>query len=135
MHERLKRITTDAGLPFVERELRPNSRRALEASEYARSQGKHDEFHKIVFNKLYGYGQDIHDWKVLRAAATESGIDADEMQREVENGKYREELNNLLAEVQALDITIVPTYIINGKYSIVGDQRYEEFIRIIQWTD
>jgi predicted DsbA family dithiol-disulfide isomerase len=54
------------------------------------------------------------------------------MQREVESGKYREVLNKKLAEGPAQNINAVPTYIINGKYSIIGAKPYEEFKRIIE---
>ena len=43
---------------------------------------------KVVFRKVYAEGQDPSQWDVLRSAAEEVGLDAEEMQREVENEKY-----------------------------------------------
>ena len=133
MRERLKQLAGSYGLPFVESGIRPDSRRALEASEYAQVQGKNEEFHRLVFKKLFGDGQDIHDWTVLKAAATESGLDPDEMQREVESGKYFEVLNKKLTEAQALNVNAVPTFIINSRYLVEGAQPYEEFKRLIEY--
>jgi len=133
MRERLKQLANSYGLPFVESGIRPDSRRALEASEYAQAHGKNEEFHRAVFKKLLGEGQDIHDWSVLRAAAQESGLDGDAMQREVESGKYLEILNEKLAEAQALDVNAVPTYIVNGTYLIEGAQPFEEFKRLFDY--
>ena len=81
-NERLKQMAHAAGLEMVQPDVIPNSRRALEATEYAREQGKHEQFHRAVFNKFYGEGQDINQWSVLRAAAEEAGLDPDEMDPE-----------------------------------------------------
>jgi predicted DsbA family dithiol-disulfide isomerase len=130
-HERLDQMARAAGLEMVHPDLIPNSRRALEASEYARRQGKHEDFHRIVFDKFYGGGHDIHEWTVLRAAAQEAGLDADQMEREVEGGKYRAALDAEIEEAYALGITAVPTYVLDDKYAIVGAQPYEAFERVL----
>lgn len=106
---------------------RYSSRRALEASEYAREQGKHEDFHQIVFRKYYGEGQNVYSWDVLRAAAEEAGLDADEMQRETDNGKYRSSVDMHVARAKQMGITGVPAYILNDKYAILGAQPYEVF--------
>ena len=65
MSERLQRMAQEMGREMVIPDRIPNSRRALEVSEYAREQGKHDEFHRVVFQKFYGEGQDMSNWAVL----------------------------------------------------------------------
>lgn len=126
-NERLKEMARAAGLEMVTPEVIPNSRRALEASEYAREQGQHEKFHRVVFRKFYGEGQDIGRWDVLRAAAEEVGLDAEAMQRETEAGKYRAAVDEQVAEAYALGVTGVPTYILDDRYAIVGAQPYEVF--------
>ncbi len=125
--QRLEQMAHAAGMEMVFPEHIPNSRRALEATEYAKGQGKGEEFHGAVFQKLYGEGQDIGRWDVLRSAAREVGLDADVMQREIESGTYTADLEAQIAEKFSLGITGVPTYIINDEYSIVGAQPYEAF--------
>jgi len=125
--ERLRQMAQAAGVEMVFAEHIPNSRMALEASEYARERGRHEEFHKIVFRKFFGEGQDISKWEVLRWAAEEAGLDPDEMQRETEAGKYRPAVEAQAAEAYALGISGVPTYILNDRYAIVGAQPYEAF--------
>ena len=124
---RLKRVAHKVGLEMVMPEMIPNSRRALEAAEYARERGQHAAFHVAVFRKLYGEGQNIGQWDVLRAVAEEVGLDPDVMQREVERGKYRATVDAHIAEARGLGITGVPTYILNDQYAIVGMQPYEVF--------
>jgi predicted DsbA family dithiol-disulfide isomerase len=130
-HEQLKQMAHAAGMEVVFADYVPNSRRALEATEYARAQGKDLEFHRIVFRKFYGEGQDISKWEALRAAAQEAGLDADAMQRETESGKFTAGFDAQIEEAYSLGITGVPTYILNDKYAIVGAQPYEVFKRAI----
>ena len=125
--DRLKQMARANGLEMVTPGRIPNTRRAHEATEYARKHGRGEEFHRVVFRQFYGEGQDINRWDVLRAAAEEVGLDPDAMQREVEEGRYRAEVEAQLAEAHALGITGVPTYILNDRYAIVGAQPYEVF--------
>jgi predicted DsbA family dithiol-disulfide isomerase len=129
---RLKQMATAAGLEMVFATRLPNTRIAHEATEYAREKGKQMEFHRVVFDKFYGKGEDISHWDVLREAALQVGLDADEMQREVEAGKYTEAVNALVEEAQEIGVTGVPTYVLNGRYAIVGAQPYEAFLKALQ---
>ena len=130
-NERLKQMAQAAGLEMVQPEVIPNSRRALEATEYAREQGKQEDFHRVVFRRFYGEGQNINDWKVLRAAASEVGLDPEAMERETERGKYHETVQAQIEEAQALGVTGVPTYVLDDKYAIVGAQPYPAFERVL----
>ena len=132
IYERLQKIADDNSYPLVRLDNLPNSRRALEASEYARAHGKHEKFHRVVFQKLYGEGQDIGKWEVLRSAAQEVGLDADEMQFETEAGNYRDVLDMQLEKANALGIHAVPTYIINDKYPVEGAQSFEVFESVLK---
>jgi len=125
--ERLRQMAHATGLEMVTPSRIPNTRLAHEATEFARVHGKGEEFHRVVFRKFYGEGQDIGRWEVLRAAAEEIGLDAEAMQREVDSGTYRAAVENQVAEAYHLGITGVPTYILDDKYAIVGAQPYEVF--------
>lgn len=130
--QRLKEMARESGREMVLREWTPNSRRALEASEYAREQGKHEAFHTVVFRKFYGEGQDMSDWDVLRSAAEEVGLDADEMQRETESGKYEPVVNRHIREAHEMGITGVPAYILGQRYLIMGAQPYDVFREVME---
>lgn len=130
-NERLDQMAHAAGMDMVHPDVIPNSRRALEATEYAQEHGKQEDFHRVVFRKYYGEGQDIHAWSVLRAAAEEAGLDAQAMQQEVESGAYQKVLDAVIDKAYALGIHAVPTYVLNDRYAIVGAQPYEAFERIL----
>ena len=125
--ERLRQIAESYGMEFQSTQRIYNTRLAHEATEYARQHGKGNEFHKVVFRKVYAEGQDPSQWEVLRAAAEEVGLDAEEMQREVESETYMATVVDQVRWAYQIGVTGVPTYVINNRYGIVGAQPYEVF--------
>jgi predicted DsbA family dithiol-disulfide isomerase len=125
--DHVQRMAREAGLEMVTPDRIPNSRRALEAAEYARDEGKHAAFHEAVFDQLYGQGRDIGQWEVLREAAEAAGLDPDAMQAAVDAGQYRDEVEAQFAEARALGITAVPAYVFDNRFAVLGAQPYEVF--------
>ncbi len=129
--ERLSKLAASFGMRFVSTKRIYNTRLAHEATEYAREHGRLEKFHAAVFRKVYGEGQDISQWSVLRAAAEEAGLDAEEMQREVEAGKYTANVEQQVQQAYRKGVSGVPTYVINDKYAVVGAQPYDVFKRAL----
>ncbi len=125
--ERLRSIANAYGMEFESTERIYNTRIAHEATEYAREHGKGNEFHKIVFRKVYAEKQDPSNWAVLRTVAEEASLNADEMQREVDNGKYTANVADQVNWAYQIGVSGVPTYVINDRYAVVGAQSYEVF--------
>jgi len=82
--------------------------------------------------KVYAEGQDPSQWDVIRSAAEEVGLDADEMQREVANETYRAAVEDRVRWAYQIGVTGVPTYAINNRYAIVGAQPYEVFKDVLE---
>ncbi len=137
--ERLSAIAKSYGMDFVSTARIYNTRLAHEATEYAREHGRANEFHAAVFRKVYAEGRDISRWDVLGPAAQAAGLDPDEMQRLVESGKYTAEVAGQVQQAYQLGVSGVPTYVINGRYAIVGAQPYEVFksalVRVLKKED
>ena len=125
--ERLRSIANAYGMEFESTERIYNTRIAHEATEYAREHGKGNEFHRIVFRKVYAEKQDPSNWDVLRSAAEEAGLNADEMQRDVDGGKYTVNVADQVNWAYQIGVSGVPTYVINDRYAVVGAQPYEVF--------
>jgi predicted DsbA family dithiol-disulfide isomerase len=132
MSDMLRAEAQQAGLEMVVPEIIPNSRRALEASEYAREQGKHDSFHRVVFRKFYGEGQDLSSWVILQDACEEVGLDGQSMQQRTENGDFTAIVDAHKAELFALGATGVPLYIVDNKYAVIGLQPYAAFQEVME---
>jgi predicted DsbA family dithiol-disulfide isomerase len=129
--QRLQQIAQSQGMAFVSTKRIYNTRLAHEATEYARGRSKANEFHRILFHKVYAEGLDISHWDVLRSATQEAGLDGKEMQRAVENGGYTAEVAEQVRQAYRIGITGVPTYVINERYAIVGAQPYGVFQRAL----
>ena len=129
--ERLRLMADSYGMPFASTERIYNTRRAHEATAYAVSKGRGNDFHRVVFRKVYAEGEDPGSWQALRAAAQEVGLDAEEMQVEVEGGRYTDEVAAQVQWAYQIGVTGVPTYVINDRYAIVGAQPYEAFQRAL----
>lgn len=125
--DRLRVLANSYGMEFASIDWMYNTRLAHEATEYAREHGRGNEFHRIVFRKVYADGQDISQWNVLRSAAGEAGLDADEMQRDVEGGKYTTNVAEQVQWAYQIGVSGVPAYVINDRYALVGAQPYEVF--------
>jgi predicted DsbA family dithiol-disulfide isomerase len=125
--ERLKSMAKMHGMEFNSPDRIYNTRIAHEATEYAREHSKGNEFHHVVFRKVYAEALDISKWDVLRSAAEEVGLDADDMQTVVDSGRYTSEVAEQVQQAQQIGVTGVPTYVINDRYAIVGAQPYEAF--------
>lgn len=128
MAERLQQMAAEADLPMNPPTWVSNSRRALEAAEFAREQGRHEAFHDAVFRAYFAQGQDIGDWAVLQQVAGAVGLDATAMRQAVERGTHRAAVDAQIGEARRLGITGVPTYIL-GNLAVVGAQPYEVFQR------
>jgi predicted DsbA family dithiol-disulfide isomerase len=129
--DRLSQMAGMHSMKFVSTERIYNTRLAHEATEYARVHGKVNEFHKVVFRKVYADGLDISNWDVLRAAAEEVGLDGSDMQQVVESGTYTDEVAAQVFQAQQIGVSGVPTYVINDRYAVVGAQPYEVFKRAL----
>ena len=125
--QRLSQMAAGYGLKFVSTERILNTRLAHEATEHARRQGQGNDFHRVVFRKVYGEGQDISTWDVLRAAAEEVGLDGQAMQQAVESGLYTQDVAAQVQQAYQIGVSGVPTYVINDRYALVGAQPYDVF--------
>jgi predicted DsbA family dithiol-disulfide isomerase len=130
--ERLRQIAESYGMEFVSTKRIYSTRLAHEATEYAREQAKGNEFHKVLFHKVYAEGQDPSQWEVLRSTAEEVGLNADIMQRDVENEKYTATVADKVRWAYQIGVTGVPTYVLNNRYAIVGAQPYEVFKSVLE---
>jgi len=125
--QRLQSIADSYGMKFESTKRIYSTRLAHEATEYARENGKANEFHKSLFRKVYAEGQDPSQWAVLRATAQEVGLNPEEMQQLVESNKYTAYVEEQVRWAQQIGVTGVPTYVINDRYAVVGAQPYEAF--------
>jgi predicted DsbA family dithiol-disulfide isomerase len=122
MTRRLNSMGAPFGLAFRKIVNISNSRLSLEAGEFAKAQGRFDEFHSAIFNAYFSQGKDIGSVDVLKQIGKEAGLDADALGTALQTGTYRRGLEAAKEEATRLGITAAPTFIFNGKDRIVGAQ-------------
>ena len=127
----LKARANALNIKLIQREVVPNSRRAHEATEFARAHGKLEAFHHGVIERYWSHGDDIHDWAVLKRIATDVGLDAEALQREVDAGAWKQAMEEGAAAGQELGVSAVPTCILGGRYAIQGAQEATVFRRAL----
>jgi predicted DsbA family dithiol-disulfide isomerase len=127
MYDQLRKRGKEYGIVFGDRILLSNSRKALEASEYARDMGKYESFHENIFHAYFTEALDIGSVEVIANVARNSGLNADDVLIALKNERYKSQLDAVREEARMIDLSGVPTFIINGKYKIVGALQTEVF--------
>ena len=105
-----------------DRQIVPSTRRAHQAAEWSRSKGAFEAFHHGLLERYWVRGEDLHDFAVLRAAAVDAGLDGDELQREVESGRFVATMQAGLDAAHELGVHAVPTFIVGDRFVIEGAQ-------------
>lgn len=131
MYDQLRQRGKEFGIIFGNRTLLPNSRLALEASEYARDMGKYERFHEQVFHAYFTEAIDIGEPEELCAVAAECGLDIIDMMHALKDRRYKSRLDEARQEGIKIKLTGVPTFIINNKCKIVGAQPLETFTNLL----
>ncbi len=121
-----RQLSEEIGLKMKRPTFIACSRPALESAEYAKEQGKFDEFHLAVFKAYWEDNRNIGLRDVLRDIAGSCGLDADELERCLDERIYADRIDVQNLEARELGINGVPAYVIRGRI-IEGAQPYEVF--------
>lgn len=123
-HPVLERIVSEFGnrvrlvmrdFPLSQHE---NARKAAEAAEAAREQGKYWEYASVLFRNQSALGVDK-----LRQYASELGLDRKRFDASLDSGKFAEKVQRDVIDGHKLGINGTPTLYINGKR--VSDNSFE----------
>jgi predicted DsbA family dithiol-disulfide isomerase len=115
------------GIGFGNVTLLSNSRMSLEAGEFARDRGKFEAYHEAIFNMYFTQARDIGVWDAVREAAEAAGLDAAELKEALDEGRYTPLIAAVTNEAHRSGINSAPTFIIDGRYAIIGAQPMEVF--------
>jgi len=127
MFRHLRDMAAPYGIAFADISRISNSRMSLEASEFAKEQGRFDQFHRALFRAYFSKGMDIGDIEVLTQIGYESGLDKGPLAQALRTGKYRPVLENMRNTAARLGVNAAPTFIIEDRDRIVGAQPIDVF--------
>ena len=121
----IQHFVTDEGLEFRVPTVVPNTRLALEATEYATEQGKLPRFHRAVFEAYWQQDRDIGKAEVLSEIAREVGLDATGLEQYLEKGTGKPRLQANVGEAATWQVVGMPTFVFAGRFLLEGVQAYE----------
>ena len=122
--ENLRNLAAECGIDMKRPPLVPNTRKAHEATEFAKEQGKVWEIHRALFHAYFEEERNLGDTDVICDVAAAIGLDADELRRAIDDRRYADDVEQQLAWARAAGITGVPTVIFAEKFAVVGAQEY-----------
>ena len=134
-YEQLRGLAVDAGLTFQTPTRVPNSRRSLEAAEFAREHDAFAPYHSALFEAYFSRGQDIGDPAVLAELATAVGLDPDGVREALDSGRYASTVEERTEEARQAGITGTPTFVFQSgdrTLPIVGAQEYAVIENVAQ---
>jgi predicted DsbA family dithiol-disulfide isomerase len=122
--ENIRSLARECGIDMKRPSIVPNTRKAHEATEFAKERGRTWEIHRALFHAYFEEERNIGDPEVVCEVAERAGLDEDELRGALAEGRYAAEVDRQLAWARATGITGVPTAIFEGKFAVVGAQDY-----------
>jgi len=117
----------EVGIRFCPQTRMSNSRKALEAGEFAKAQGKFEAYHEAIFHAFFTECKDIGRWEVISDAAESVGLNAEILEGALKKKTYLSRLETVTQLARSNRVTAAPTFVINEKEIIVGAQPIEKF--------
>lgn len=120
------------GFEFGTLTLLSNSRKALEASEFARDHGRYEAFHDAVFRAYFSEARDIGQVPVLLDLAAGASLDPGELLEALNDHRYADRLKAGREEGARYSVSVLPTFVFEGRERIVGLRSIEPFRHILK---
>jgi predicted DsbA family dithiol-disulfide isomerase len=128
---RLRTVAAELNLPWRERTMTYNSRRATELGKWAEALGQGEVFHDAVFRAYFADGINIANIEVLKKLCRNLGLDPSEAEGVLEEGSYGKAVENDWLYSRQLGVTAVPTFLAAGRI-VVGAQPYEILEKLVK---
>lgn len=105
------------GVPIVLPSVSPQpySRLAFEGFVHAEKYDLGQRYTERIFRAYFVQQRDIGRPEILAEVAAELGLDADEFRVALDSGRYADDHQQALRRPQQLEITIVPTFLVDGQ--------------------
>lgn len=132
--EHLEHMAQEEGLDMSRPPFRSNSHLAMAADLFARDARLQEPYHSNMFKAYWQEHRNIGLREVVLEVGAESGLDAEELAKALDDGRYEAEMAAVYDECGQYGINGVPTFII-GRYMVVGAQPYEMLERALNLAE
>ena len=130
--DNMRETARESGIDMKRPAIIANTRKAHEATEFARDQGRLAEFHRAVFKAYWEDERNIGDVQVLADVAGSCGLDGAALSEALADGRYAGRIREQMEWGRDVGISGVPTSIFNERFAVVGAQDYLVFADIAQ---
>jgi predicted DsbA family dithiol-disulfide isomerase len=100
---------------------------ALEASAFAQEHGDAWRVHRALFKAYFEDLADIGDVDTVARIGGGAGVDADELRRALNEGTYRQLVDEGIQTSRDIGVTAIPTFIFNDEFAMVGAHELPSF--------
>jgi len=87
---------------------------------------------EALFRAHFQHGRNLADPAVLVEAGVEGGLAAAQVQQLLESDQGLAPVQQALEQAQALGVSSVPTFVIDGRWAIAGAQSPQAFAQALQ---
>ncbi len=134
IYDRISAAGTEEGIPFAFERIKvsPNTIDAHRLIRWADEGDQQDRLVDALFRAYFIEGRNIGDHAVLADTAAAVGMDRDDVARRLATSEDRTAVQMEIASAQQMGVSGVPTFILLGRYALVGAQPAEELVRAIE---
>ncbi len=112
--------------------VQPRSRLAHEAAQWARREGRFDDYNAAVFRAFFERGEDIGRIEVLTALAQGLGLQHESLRHALERHEFEPSVLDDEREAQALGVRGVPAFIADRKAALSGVQSAQALKELVE---
>ena len=123
--EGVRAMAAEVGLTMKTRDRLINTRKALAAAEFGRENGKFEEVHRALFEAHWEGTARLEEVADLKRIAAGQGLDAEELERALDEGRYEDLIDANRREAMQVGINAIPAHIFGMRYLVVGAHPYE----------
>lgn len=131
MDRHVQAMAAQVGLVMRRPDRMINSRLALATAEFARERAAFEPVHRALFRVHWEGPGDLDDLAVLRRVAVEAGLDPDELEGALGEGRYAELIDAARREATNAGIHAVPAHVFDRRLLVVGAQPDEIYAQVL----
>ncbi|MDR2285782.1 MAG: DsbA family oxidoreductase [Sphingobacterium sp.] len=133
MSQQVTQMAAVEGLEYhMDKAVVANSFRAHVFAHFAKKYGKQLEAEELLFKSYFTEGKNVDDIAVLKALATQLGLDENELARVLKSGELDDEVKMDIHEARQIGVQGVPFFVYDRKYAISGAQPNELFVQTLE---
>lgn len=130
MHQRMKSLMDEEGLPYGKRTHTYNSRLAQELGKWADTQPGGAALHDVLYRAYFVDALNISDIDTLVALAESAGLSGEAARDTLNQRSFSAAVDEDWAKSRQYGVTGVPTFAAGG-YGVVGAQGYETLEQLV----